>query len=368
MTDPHVRPDIVAMPDVAYGLIDPDDVAARHGIPVERIVKLDANENVYGPSPKTLAALADGRAWQYYPDISYRALYEGLAAYTGAAPEQIVTGNGCDEIIQLAVQLFMLPGDQAIDNAPSFSVYDWAVRIQGAQTVVVSRRREAGYALDVDAVRRAITPRTRLVFICNPNNPTGGLTPQQDIEAILQMGVAVAVDETYYEFSGVTHLALQATYPNLIILRSFSKWAALAGLRVGYGIFHRDLARQVHKIRMPFNVNRAGYVAALASLADKDYLWANVAKIVAERDRLFRRLQEIPFLSCYHSHGNYILCDVVGGSAQALRDEVEREGVLLRAYVSKLLPNAVRVSVGKPEHSDAAIAALLNAGRRLKLR
>jgi histidinol-phosphate aminotransferase len=368
MTNPHIRPDVLSMPDVAYGLVDLADVAARHGIPVERIVKLDANENVYGPSPKTLAALASPEAWQFYPDISYRALHEGLAAYTGASAAQIVAGNGCDEIIQLIVQVFLRPGEQAIDNAPSFSVYDWAVRIQGAQTVVVPRLRTAGYALDVDGVLRAITPTTRLVFICNPNNPTGGLTPPADIEMILDSGVIVALDETYYEFCGVTHLPLQQKYPNLIIMRSFSKWAALAGLRVGYGVFHPDLARQVHKIRMPFNVNRAGYVAAVASLADKDYLWANVAKIVAERDRLFALLQAIPFLSCYPSHGNYILCDVIGGSALALRDEVEREGVLLRSYVGKLLPNAVRVSVGKPEHSDAAIAALLNAGRRLKLR
>ena len=133
----HIRPDILAMPDVAYGLIDPEDVAARHGLPLERIVKLDANENVYGPSPKALAALG-GRDWEYYPDISYRALYEGLAAYTGADPEQIVTGNGCDEIIQLIVQICLKPGEQAIDNAPSFSVYDWAVRIQGAETVTVA--------------------------------------------------------------------------------------------------------------------------------------------------------------------------------------------------------------------------------------
>ena len=363
----HIRPDILAMPDVAYGLINPEDVAARHGLPAERIVKLDANENVYGPSPRTMAALAHAGAWEYYPDISYRALYNALAGYTGAAPDQIVTGNGCDEIIQLIVQLCLQPGEEAIDNAPSFSVYDWAIRIQGARTVVVPRRREAGYDLDVAAVLKAITPQTRLVFICNPNNPTGGLTSQRDIETILQTGLLVAVDETYYEFSGVTMLPLQKRYPNLIIMRSLSKWAALAGLRLGYAIFAADVARQVHKIRMPFNVNRAAYVAALASLADRDYLLANVARLVAERERLLQRLQEIPFLSCYPSHGNYILCDVRGGPARQLRDEVERQGVLIRAYVGSHLSNAVRVSVGKPEHSDAAVAALLTAGRRLNL-
>lgn len=367
MTSAHIRPDILSMPDVAYGLVDVTDVAARHGLPVERIVKLDANENVYGPSPRTMAALAGGSGWEYYPDISYRTVYEALAAYTGAAPEQIVTGNGCDEIIQLIVQLCLQPGQEAIDNAPSFSVYDWAVRIQGARTVAVPRRRDTAYDIDVPAILKAITPQTRLIFICNPNNPTGGLTAERDIETVLQTGLLVAVDETYYEFCGVTMLPLQERYPNLIIMRSFSKWAALAGMRVGYAILAPEVARQVHKIRMPFNVSRAGYAAALASLVDKDYLLANVARLVAERERLLQRLQQIPFLSPYPSQGNYILCDVTGGPAKQLRDEVEREGVLIRAYVGRYLANAVRVSVGKPEHSDAAVAALLAAGRRIGL-
>ncbi len=367
MTHIHVRSDVLAMPDVAYGLVDAAEVAARQGIAVERVVKLDANENMYGPSPRVVAALAERQAWQNYPDISYGSLQRGLAAYAGADAEQIVAGNGCDEILQLVTMACMIPGEEAIDNAPSFSVYDWVVRIQGGRTVAVARRRDEGYALDTAAVLRAINAKTRLIFICNPNNPTGGLTPQKDIEAILDTGIMVAVDETYYEFSGVTTLPLQERYPNLMIMRSLSKWAALAGLRIGYGIFHPDMARQLHKIRMPFNVNRAGYVAALASLEDKDYLLANVAKIVAERERLLGQLRSLPFLGCYPSQGNYILCDVTGVSARVLCDEIEREGVLVRAYQNAYVPNAVRVSVGKPEHSQAVIAALHGAGRRLKL-
>jgi len=363
----HIRPDILAMPEVAYGLVDPDAVAQRQGIAVECIVKLDANENLFGPSPRVFAALADARSWNVYPDLSHQALNRALAAYAGVNATQIVATNGADEIIQLLVQLLLRPGDQMIDNAPTFAVYDWVVRIQGGETVAVARHKESGYAVDTAGVLRAINERTRLVFICNPNNPTGGLTPQEDIEAILDTGVMVAVDETYYEFSAVTVLPLQAKYPNLIVMRSMSKWAALAGLRVGYGIVHPAVARQLHKIRMPFNVNKAGYIAALASLEDKDYLLANAARIVAERGRLLSGLQGIPFLHCYPSHGNFILCEVNGAPAPALRDEVEREGILVRAYQNEHLPNAVRVSVGKPEHTEAAIAALRSAGRRLKL-
>jgi histidinol-phosphate aminotransferase len=162
-------------------------------------------------------------------------------------------------------------------------------------------------------------------------------------------------------------LPLQAKYSNLIIMRSLSKWAALAGMRVGYGIFSPDVARQMHKIRQPFNVNRAGYVATMASIADKDYLLANVAKVIAEREHLLEQLRTVPYLHCYPSRGNYILCDVDGVSSQVLRDEIEKEGVLLRAYQSKHLPNAIRFSVGKPEHTEAALTALDRAGRRLAL-
>jgi histidinol-phosphate aminotransferase len=368
MTLSHVRPDILATPEEPYGLVDLADVAARHGLPLDRIVKLDANENLYGPSPRVQAALAADQAWQFYPDISYLPLRRALGEYVGADPEQIIATNGCDELIQLLVQLFVQPGDQAINTPPTFSVYDWAIHVQDGKKVTVPRLRDDGYALDTKGIVSAVNERTRLVFICNPNNPTGNLTPQKEIEAILDTGIMVAVDETYYEFCGVSMLPLMARYSNLIIMRSLSKWAALAGMRVGYGVFHSEVARQMHKIRQPFNVNRAGNIAALASIEDKDYLLANVAKLVAERERLLNMLRAVPYLHCYPSHGNYILCDVDGASSQVLRDEIEKEGVLLRAYQSKYLPNAIRFSVGKPEHSEAAMSALHSAGRRLKLR
>ena len=367
MTLKHIRPDVLAMPDASVAFAPAEEVAARQGLPVERIVKLDANENMYGPSPKVLAALGDSTAWHVYPDISQQALNRALASYAGVRPEQIVATAGCDELILMLAQLLMLPGTEMIDCLPTFGVYALAVRIQGGAVVVVPRLRESDYALDVPAILRAITGRTRLIFVCNPNNPTGGLTPEHDIAALLDTGVFVAVDETYHEFAGVTMLPLLARYDNLVIMRSMSKWAGLAGLRVGYGIFAPEVARQVQKLRMPFNVNLAGYAAALASVEDKEYLLANVARIVSERARLYARLQDIPFLQRYPSHGNFVLCAVNGVSARVLRDEVEREGVLLRVYQGPYLPNSIRFSIGKPEHTEAAIAAVKTAGRRLNL-
>ena len=367
MTLKHIRPDIIAMPEVPYGLVSVEEVAERQGLTLDRIVKLDANENLYGPSPKAMAALADESTWNIYPDLTHQAINAALAGYAGVAPEQIVATSGCDELILLLVQLLVGPGDHAIDNLPTFSVYDWSVRVMGGHSVVVPRLRDQQYAVDVPAILGAINDHTRLIWLCSPNNPTGGLTPQRDIEILLNTGVVVAVDETYFEFSSVTMLPLLQRYENLVIMRSLSKWAALAGLRVGYGIFHPEVARQMRKLRGPFNVNKAGYVAALASLADRDYLLANVARIVQERQRLMDCLGQFSFLRCYPSRGNFILSDVNGVAAQTLRDELEKEGILARVYHSRYLPNTIRFSVGKPEHTEAAVMALTKVGQRLNL-
>jgi histidinol-phosphate aminotransferase len=363
----HIRPDVLAMPDASVAFATAEQVAARQGLPVERILKLDANENMYGPSPKVLTALRECAAWNVYPDISHQPLDQALASYAGVQPEQIVVTSGCDELILMLAQLLIRPGTEMIDCVPSFGVYAKAVRIQGGDIVAVPRLSESNYALDVATVLRAISERTRLIFVCNPNNQTGGLTSERDIAALLETGVMVAIDETYYEFAGVTMLPLLARYDNLVIMRSLSKWAGLAGLRIGYGIFAPDVARQMRKLRMPFNVNLAGYIAALASVEDKDYLLANVARIVSERERLYRALARMPFLHRYPSHGNFILCTVSGVPARVLRNEVEREGVLLRVYDGPYLANGIRFSIGRPEHTEAAIAALHVAGRRLNL-
>ena len=367
MSIKHIRSDVLSWPDFSAASATSDQVAARHDLPVEHIVKLDSNENLYGPSPRVQEALAASPDWNLYPDGSHQALNQALAGYAGVEPEQIVATNGCDELLLLLALLLVRPGDQVIDAPPTFGVYQTVVEWQGGTVVRAPRRREQGYALDTAAILGAVNGHTRLIFVCNPNNPSGGPTPQKDIEALLETGITVAVDETYHEFAGTSVLPLLARYENLFILRSLSKWAALAGLRVGYGIFQAETARHIRKLRMPFNVNRAGYLAAVASIEDKDYLLANVARIVAERERMLARLQTVPFLHCYPSCGNFILCDVQGVSACVLHDEMEHDGVLVRVYQSPYLANAIRISVGKPEHTEAALAALHHAGQRLKL-
>ena len=355
-----LRPDVAAMEE--YTPILPFDVlSARLGLPPERIIKMDANENPYGPSPKALAALASFPHHHIYPDPEQTALRAALARYLGIPADRILAGAGADELIDLVCRLFLYPGDGVIVCPPTFGMYRFDALIQGARVVEVPRRDD--FSLDVQAVERLCTsadgtPPPKLIFLASPNNPDGGLVSRADLLRLLRLPVVIVLDEAYVEFAGESALALTAEHTNLIILRTFSKWAGLAGLRVGYGIFPMALMRHLWKIKQPYNVNTAATAAALASLDDLDYLWGNVRRLVAERERLQRELARFDFLRPLPSRSNFVLCQVVGRDARALKLALERRGILVRYFDRPGLRSCIRVSAGKPEHTDALLAAL----------
>jgi histidinol-phosphate aminotransferase len=360
-----IRPDIAELE--SYTPIVPLDVlAARLGLPVERIIKLDANENPYGPAPRALAALAAEPHYAIYPDPEHSRLRQALSAYTGQSVTRIVCGSGADEVIDLLLRLFLQPGDAVIDCPPTFGMYAFDTAVCAGRVVEVPRR--ADFALDVPAIEQAAAATgAKLLFLTSPNNPSGNLTPPEEIEQLLRLPLLVVVDEAYIEFaespgptgngqSGVSSWV--GRYDNLVVLRTFSKWAGLAGLRVGYGLMPEELAAHLWKIKQPYNVNLAAQVAALASLEDLDYLRANVARIVAGREQLLAELQTLPFLQVYPSHANFILCRVREGNAGDLKQALEREGILVRYYRKPGLRDCIRISVGTPEQNEILLNAL----------
>jgi histidinol-phosphate aminotransferase len=360
-----IRPDIAELE--SYTPIVPLDVlAARLGLPVERIIKLDANENPYGPAPRALAALAAEPHYAIYPDPEHSRLRQALSAYTGQSITRIVCGSGADEVIDLLLRLFLQPGDAVIDCPPTFGMYAFDTAVCAGRVVEVPRR--ADFALDVPAIEQAAAATgAKLLFLTSPNNPSGNLTPPDEIEQLLRLPLLVVVDEAYIEFaespgptgngqSGVSSWV--GRYDNLVVLRTFSKWAGLAGLRVGYGLMPEELAAHLWKIKQPYNVNLAAQVAALASLEDLDYLRANVARIVAGREQLLAELQTLPFLQVYPSHANFILCRVREGNAGDLKQALEREGILVRYYRKPGLRDCIRISVGTPEQNEILLNAL----------
>jgi histidinol-phosphate aminotransferase len=355
-----IRPDIRDMEP--YTPILPFEVLSEQlGRRPADIVKLDANENPYGPSPKALAALADLRAVApIYPDPEARNLRAGLADYVGVGAEYILAGAGADELIDLVMRLFVRPGDAVINCPPTFGMYPFDAALNGARVVSVPRRPD--FSLDVEAVEKAaVQDQAKLVFLCSPNNPDGSLLPPDTLERLLKLPAIVVLDEAYIEFAEAESAARRVpNTPNLVVLRTFSKWAGLAGLRVGYGVFPGWMMDHLWKIKQPYNVNVAAGAAARASLDDLDLLLGNVARIIAERARLFDALSAVPFLEPYPSRANFVLCRVGGGvDAAALKRRLAEEaGILIRYFDKPGLRDHVRFSVGKPGHTDRLSAVL----------
>lgn len=279
-----------------------------------------------------------------------------LENYTGFDSEYIAVGSGSDELIDLILRLSLEPGDKVINCPPTFGMYPFSTTVCAGETVNVPRQPD--YSIDVAAIESAIDDRTRVVFITSPNNPTGNLTSEDDILRLLNTGILVVVDEAYYEFARESVASLIPSHRNLIVLRTFSKWAGLAGLRVGYGILPREINDMIYKIKMPYNVTIAAQIAVRATFEDMKHMQSTIESIIGERARMFRKLKEQGILDPIPSRANFILCRVLNGNALEVKQKLERKGIFIRYFDTPLLSNMIRISVGKREHTDAVIRAL----------
>ena len=331
-------------------------VSGLSGVPVDKLIKLDGNENPYGCSPRVRRALAEYPFYHIYPDPLHREIQKPLESYVGVGREHIVAGSGSDELIDLTLRVFLEPADKVINCVPTFGMYPFSTAVCGGRTVTVPR--DDAYEVDVDGVKSAIDGRTKVVFIASPNNPTGNIIQPDDLVELVKTGIIVVVDEAYYEFSGKTFAPMVPEHPNLIVLRSFSKWAGLGGLRAGYGIFPAGIAGTIRRIKIPYNVNAAAMIAIRESLADVDYLRGNVRAIIDERGRLSSLLRKQGVLEPLPSEANFILCRVVRGDAGDIKRGLEKKGIFIRYFDTPLLRNMLRISVGRPEQSDALVGAL----------
>jgi histidinol-phosphate aminotransferase len=350
-----IRPELVTMK--GYVPIEPTEVLSqRAGLPSSKVIKLDGNENPYGCSPKVYQALANYRYYHNYPDPEQMELRKALEEYTGLGRQHIVCGMGSDDLIDLILRLFLKPRDQVINCPPTFGMYPFSTDICGGRVVDVPRTED--FALDMVGIKRALTGKTKTIFVASPNNPTGDTATEKEVMELVGTGKIVVVDEAYFEFSNVTMANLVPSYPNLIVLRTFSKWAGLAGLRIGYGFFPIEIADYLMKIKQPYNANAAAQAAVLASLADIVYLRANVTKIVSERERLFGKLKKLDWLKPYPSQGNFILCSLPKGKAKETWQQLRKKGIFVRHFDTPRLKDCLRISVGKPEDTDALVKAL----------
>ena len=334
----------------------PDTLKDKVDVPLDSLVKMNANENPYGCSPRVLKALSACRTLNIYPDNGQQELRKMLADYTGVPAECIVAGHGSNTLIDFLVRLFVGPNDEVINSIPTFDIYRFSTEICSGRVINVNRY--DNFSINVKGIKSSISPRTKLIFLATPNNPTGNVIPRKDILEIIETGLPIVIDEAYYEFSGETVIPLTEKYKNIIVLRSFSKWAGLAGLRIGYGVFPPRIASYMMAIKIPHNVNVAAEIAVRESLADIEFLQVRVKAIIKERARLYNELKNISWLMPYPSEANFIYCAVLQGNASEIHLKLQKKGILVRYFNQPLLKNSLRISVGKPEHTDALIKTL----------
>lgn len=364
-THPAIRSHLEALPP--YTPIEPFEVlSARLGRAPNEIIKLDANENPYGPSPRARQALAALEFPHIYPDPESRALRETLAEFTGLRMENLMAGAGADELIDLLLRVFIEPGDCVLNCPPSFGMYPFDTRLNAGRLVEIPRKPD--FSLDLNGIREAVREYSpKILFLAAPNNPDGSMPPPATIESLLSLPLMVVLDEAYIEFSGQGRLGENATwlgkvldYENLVVLRTFSKWAGLAGLRVGYGAFPGWLMPALWKSKQPYNINVAASQAAMASLEEIEYLEEIVARLRQERERLYGMLQDISWLQPYPTQSNYILCKVLSGDAAQLKaDLAAHYGILVRYFNTPGLQDHIRISAGRPTDTDALMEALM---------
>ncbi|HEX8011620.1 MAG TPA: histidinol-phosphate transaminase [Casimicrobiaceae bacterium] len=343
-----------------------EELAREYGFAEDTIVKLASNENPRGPSPRAREAIVAACAGiTRYPDGNGFALKRALAARHGVDPGQIVLGNGSNDVLELATQAFLRPGDEAVYAQHAFAVYPLATQARGATGIEVPAR---DYGHDLEAMARAVTPRTRIVFVANPNNPTGTWLPPARVKAFLAAvprEVLVVLDEAYDEYLDAEQRSPAvnwvAAHPNLIVSRTFSKAYGLAGLRVGFGVMDAGVADMLNRVRQPFNVSSVAQAAALAALGDTAY--------VAESARLNRvgLAQLTAALDAMHiayvpSHANFLLVHV--GDGARIYERLLERGVIVRPVANYGLPQHVRVTVGLPEENRRFLAALASALER----
>jgi histidinol-phosphate aminotransferase len=331
------------------------DVQRELGL--SNVIKLASNENPFGCSPKVKQAIAEGLPEiNLYPDGNATLLRESLARHYSLDPEQFVFGAGSNEIISFIAQLFLNPGDESIYPQPSFVWYDTAVRAVGAAPVIIPLK---DFTVDLDAMKSAITEKTKIIWICNPNNPTGTIITSKQQEEFLDSvppNVVVVLDEAYYEYAKgedfPESVPLLKKYPNIIVLRTFSKVYGLASLRVGYGIASTEIISYLNRLRPPFNINTLAQKAAIAALEDQSF----VSNVVSETKKgllaLYDAFDRLG-LRYVKSRANFIWVETPYQSGEIFQ-MLLRKGVIVRPFMN----NWLRITVGTEEENRILVKSL----------
>jgi len=335
-----------------------EEVARDLGLPPGSLIKLASNENALGPSPKAVEAIKNTATQAHlYPDGSAYYLRKALAQKLNVPPEQLIFGNGSNEIIEFVAHALLGPGTNIVVSEYCFAIYPLVAHLAGADCITVPSK---NYGHDLTAMRKAVTNETRILFVANPNNPTGTLAGKNEIIDLITQSpdhLLIVIDEAYFEFldDPVNLLPMIEQSPNLLLMRTFSKIYGLAGLRIGYGIGPTELIDSLNKVRQPFNLNVMAQSGALAALNDEDHLESTRQNNTIGIKLLTEQLAKMG-LETVPSHANFILVKV--GDGATIFEHLQKEGIITRPMMGYGLPEWIRVSIGTPEENIRCLEAL----------
>lgn len=340
-----------------------EEVARELGLPAESIIKLASNENPLGPSPAALAAVKQAaRQMHLYPDGNAFYFKQKLAAKLQLEPSNLILGNGSNELLEFVGHALMTPGCDVVGAEYGFAVYPIVAALFGANFITVPAK---NFGHDLPAMLQAITPKTKVVFVADPNNPTGTRVSSEELLDFVKKvpsNVLVVMDQAYIEFLDnaldLIPMIKSGEFKNLILLRTFSKIYGLAGLRLGYGIAHPELISAMEKIRQPFNINLLAQAGCLAALDDEKHI-AKTLKTNAAGLKFFAKALKRMKIEFVPSHGNFILIRV--GNGQAVFNQMQKEGVITRPMGGYKLPEWIRITVGTSKENKRCIEALNKA-------
>lgn len=341
------------------------DIAKEYGIEGSDIIKLGSNENPWGPSPGAIKATKESSLeLNKYPESKIGPLKEKLAEYVGNKPEEIIVGgDGADEIIDILGKTFIDMGDEIIIPQPTYMYYEYTLQAYGAKPVYAKWDVEEG-RIDIPSIIDAISPKTKIIFLCSPNNPTGAVIPQEDIKSILESApdVLVVLDQAYGEYARICDTDLVDDYPNILIIKTMSKAMGLAGLRIGYGISNKDIIEKMHRVKPVFSLTAPSYAAALATIDDTSFQNDCIEKGITSRNYLILQMNKIHTLKVYPSEANFVLVDIreTGYTSTQLCDKLLEYGVIIRDCYSfeGLDEYFVRVSIGTKKDNKQFIKVL----------
>ena len=331
-----------------------EQISQEIGIAGKDIIKLDTGENPY------LEKLQSKKVLRYtslymYPDPLSLELRKAISDYTNISPTMIACGNGSDEIIDLVVRLFISPGDEMIILPPTFPMYSFYGSLTRATIKPVLRNSDL--SISVPKIIKSITPKTKIIFIDTPGNPTGTITSSQEIETILKQNVIVVSDEAYFEYCGITAQPLLQKYPNLIIIRTLSKWAGLAGIRVGYLLADPKVIEKLLAIKAPYNVTALSQIVATAALKNSGRLLKELKKMTDLRNKFVTKLQKFSDLKVYPSQGAYIIIKP-RNSAKKLQKFLKSKGILVKLINQPVIEQSPRINICREKEIKRVLESL----------